>query len=70
MAWFAEGLSIDPALARRVRDTYYPAAAMQPDVMKGLPATLRDMVEQKRVPPGTTVEQLAPAMDLLPGASP
>ena len=67
VTWFAEGLGIDPAVARRVRDAYYPAAAMQPDVMKGLPATLRDMLDQKRVPPGTTVEQLAPAIDMLPG---
>lgn len=70
VAWFAEGLAIDPALARRVRDTYYPAAAMQPDVMKGLSATLRDMTEQRRVPPGTAVEQFTPAIDLLPGAAP
>lgn len=69
VAWFAEDQGIDPAVARRVRDTYYPAAAMQPDVIKGLPATLRDMLDQKRVPPGTTVEQLTPAIDLLPGAA-
>ncbi len=68
--WFAEGLGIDPALARHVRDTYYPAAAMQPDVLRGLSATLRDMLDQKRVPPGTVVEQLAPAIDMLPGAAP
>ena len=65
--WFAEGTGTDPALARRVRDAYYPALAMQPDVMKGLAATLHDMVEQKRVPPSTTVEQLTPAIDLLAG---
>ena len=68
VAWFAEGMGIAPELAQHVRDSYYPAAAMQPDVMKGLPATLRDMLEQKRVPPGTTAEQLTPAIDLLPGA--
>ena len=67
--WFAEGLNIDRALAQRVRDTYYPAAAMQPDVIKGLDATLRDMLDQKRVPPGTTVEQFKPAIDVLRGAS-
>ncbi len=70
IAWFAEGLNIDPALAQRVRDSYYPAAAMQPDVMNGLPATLRDMVDQKRVQPGTVVEQFAASIDLLPGAAP
>ena len=70
VVWFAEGLGIAPAVAQRVRDSYYPAAAMQPDVMRGLPATLHDMVEQKRVPPGTTVEQFTPALDLLPGTVP
>ena len=63
--WFAEGLDIDLTLANRVRDAYYPAAAMQPGTMKGLDATLRDMLDQKRVPPGTTLEQLQPALDLL-----
>lgn len=67
LEWYAEGTGIDAVLARRIRDAYYPASAMQPDVMKGLDATLRDMVEQKRVPPATTVEQLRPAIDLLAG---
>ena len=66
--WYAEGMGIDTALARRVRDTFYPAPTMQADVMKGLDATLRDMVGDKRVPPTTTVEQLKPAVDLLPGS--
>ncbi len=70
VGWFAEGTGIDPALALRVRDTYYPAPAMQPDVMKGLDATLRDMIDQKRAAPATTIEQLRPAIDLLPGAAP
>ena len=67
--WYAEGMGIDATLARQVRDTFYPAAAMQADVMKGLDVTLRDMVADKRVPAGTTVEQLQPAVDLLPGAA-
>ena len=68
--WYAEGMGIDTTLARQVRDTYYPAPAMQDDVMKGLDATLRDMIAEKRVPAGTTVDQLKPAIDLLPGAAP
>ena len=67
LEWYAEGTGIDAVLARRIRDAYYPASAMQSDVIKGLDATLRDMVEQKRVPPATTVEQLKPAIDLLAG---
>ena len=67
--WFAEGLGIDVALARQVRDAYYPAAAMQPGVVRGLDATLRDMLDQKRVPPGTTTAQLQPAIDLLHGTA-
>ena len=67
LEWFAEGMGIDVPLAGQIRDTFYPAPAMQDDVMKGLDATLRDMVSDKRVPPSTTVDQLQPAIDLLPG---
>ena len=67
LEWYAEGMGIDVALARQIRDTYYPAPTMQADVMKGLDATLRDMLADRRVPAGTTVEQLKPAIDLLPG---
>ncbi len=70
VAWYAEGMGIDTTLARQIRDTYYPAPAMQDDVIKGLDATLRDMLNDKRVPPGTTVDQLKPGIDLLPGAAP
>ena len=68
--WYAEGMGIDVTLARSVRDRFYAASAMQPDVMKGLDATLRDMIADKRVPAATTVEQLTPAIDLLPGHAP
>ena len=67
--WYAEGMGIDTTLARHIRDTFYPAPTMQADVMKGLDATLRDMVSERRVPPSTTVDQLKPAIDLLPGAA-
>ena len=67
LGWYAEGMGIDVALARRIRDTFYPAPAMQDDVIKGLDANLRDMVADKRVPASTTVDQLRPAIDLLPG---
>ncbi len=69
ITWFAQGMGIDDATARQVRDTYYPESAMQPDAMRGLGATLRDMVGQKRVPPTTTVGQFTPAIDLLPGSA-
>ena len=67
--WYAEGMGMDLTLARQIRDSFYPASAMQPDVMKGLDANLRDMVNDKRVPPTTSVDQLAPVIDLLPGAA-
>ena len=67
--WFAEGMGIDTTLARQIRDTFYPAPTMQDNVMKGLDATLRDMVADKRVPPTTTVDQFKPAIDLLPGTA-
>ena len=65
MDWYAEGLGIDVAQARKVHAEFYPVAAMQPDVIKGVEATLRDMISEKRVPAGTTVEQLKAAIDLL-----
>ena len=58
-----------PDLALHVRDAYHPVA-MQPDVMKGLAATPCDMIQQKRAPPGTMVEQFVPDINLLPGAAP
>ena len=68
--WFAEGMGIDTTLARHIRETFFPAAAMQPDVMRGLDANLRDMVNDRRVPPTTTVDQLKPVIDLLPAPAP
>lgn len=64
--WFAQGLGVDETLARSTKETYYPASTMEPHAIRGLDATLRDMVEQKRVAPGTKVEQLQPFIDVLP----
>lgn len=70
LAWFAEGLQIDSALARRVRDEFYRKDAMRPDVVRGLETTLKQAIELKRVPATTTVDQLRAAIDIVPeGAS-
>ncbi len=66
LAWFAEGLQIDPALAQRARDDFYHKDAMQPDVVKGLDTTLLQAIELKRVPPATTIEQARAMLDILP----
>ncbi len=70
VAWFAEGLQIDPALARRSRDSFYLKSAMQPDIVKGLDLTLKQAIDLKRVPPGTTLEQARTMLDLVPAAAP
>lgn len=64
--WFADGLGIDRALAMRARDDFYHKAAMQPDVVKGLDTTLRQAVELKRVPSGTTLQQVNAMLDIVP----
>ncbi len=65
VAWYAEGMGIGADAARRMRDEFYPKAAMQPDVVRGLETTLKQALDLKRMPPGTTVEQLRGAIDLL-----
>jgi NitT/TauT family transport system substrate-binding protein len=70
IAWFAEGLKVDPSLARRARDEFYPRAAMEPAPIRGLDVTLRQAVELKRVPPQTTIDQAKAMVDLVPGATP
>ena len=70
LAWFAEGLQIDPALAKRVRDDFYQKAAMQPEIVRGLETTLRQAIELKRVPASTTIDQVRAVIDIVPGTTP
>ena len=65
VTWFAEGLGIDRALAQRARDDSYRRDAMTPTDIRGLDTTVRQAIELKRLPPGTTAEQLRSAFDLL-----
>ncbi len=65
ITWFAEGLGVDPAIAQRVRDEFYHAEAMQPDTVRGLDITLRQAIELKRAPPGTTLEQAKAMVDIV-----
>ncbi len=65
LTWFAEGLALDPALARRVRDEFYLKAAMQPDKLQGIDVLLKQALELKRVPAGTTPAQAQAAFDLV-----
>ena len=62
--WFAEGLNIDPALGQRVRDQFYPKAAMQPDPVIGLDATLKQAVDLKRLPASTTLAQAQAVVEI------
>ncbi len=70
VAWFAEGLQIDPALARRSRDAFYLKPAMQPYVVKGLDMTLKQAIDLKRVPPGTTLDQARAMLDIVREGTP
>ena len=64
--WFAEGLHVDLATAKRTREQFYPRAAMEPGEIRGLDMTLRQAIDLKRAPPQTTVEQARMMIDLLP----
>jgi NitT/TauT family transport system substrate-binding protein len=56
---YAEFAKITPALAKRVRDEFFPKSLMQMSEIKGLDALLVDAVELKYAPKPLTKEQVA-----------
>ncbi len=59
MTDYAEFAKITPALAKRVRDEFFPKSLMQMTEIKGLDAMLADAVELKYAPQKLTKEQVA-----------
>jgi NitT/TauT family transport system substrate-binding protein len=59
MTDYAEFAKITPALAKRVRDEFFPKSLMQMTDIKGLDAMLADAVELKYAPQKLTKEQVA-----------
>lgn len=64
LVWFAQDLAINPGLAQRARDTFYLKSAMQPDKVQGIDVLLKQALELKRVPAGTTLEQAMTSFDI------
>jgi NitT/TauT family transport system substrate-binding protein len=56
---YAEFARITPALAKRVRDEFFPKSLMQMTEIKGLDQMLKDSVELKYAPKPLTKEQVA-----------
>lgn len=59
IADYAEFAKITPALAKRVRDEFFPKSLLQMTEIKGLNAMLADAVELKYAPQQLTKEQVA-----------
>jgi NitT/TauT family transport system substrate-binding protein len=56
---FAQYAAISPAMARRVRDDFYPKAMLQLDRVMGLPDLIDDAVAFKYIPQPLTPAQIA-----------
>ncbi len=59
MTDYAEFAKITPALAKRVRDEFFPKSLLQMTEIKGLDELLKDAVELKYAPKELTKEQVA-----------
>lgn len=59
MADYAEFAKITPAMAKRVRDDFFPKSLMQMTEIKGLDQLLKDAVELKYAPAPLTKEQVS-----------
>jgi NitT/TauT family transport system substrate-binding protein len=56
---YAEFVRITPAMAKRVRDEFFPKSLLQLDEIKGLDDLLKDAVTLKYTPKPLTKEQVA-----------
>ena len=56
---FAQYAAISPAVARRVRDSFYPKAMLQLDRVMGLPDLINDAIAFKYIPQALTPAQVA-----------
>lgn len=56
---YAKWAGVTPALARQVRDEFYPQANLEPDRIRGLDTLSRDAVELKFLSVLLRPEQLA-----------
>jgi NitT/TauT family transport system substrate-binding protein len=56
---FAQYAGISPAMARRVRDSFYPKAMLQLERVMGLPDLINDAIAFKYIPQALTAGQIA-----------
>jgi NitT/TauT family transport system substrate-binding protein len=66
IAAFARYAGISPAMARRVRDDFYPKAMLQLDGVMGLSELINDAIAFKYIPQALTPAQVAELMQMPP----
>jgi NitT/TauT family transport system substrate-binding protein len=64
IASFAQYAGISPAMARRVRDDFYPKAMLQLDRVMGLPELIEDAIAFKYIPQALTPAQTTELLQL------
>ena len=63
---YAEFAGVTPAVAKRVRDEFFPKAILIPDEVKGLEASMTQAVESKAIPAPLTAPQVAELIKIPP----
>ena len=61
---FARYAAISPAMARTVRDQFYPKAMLQLDTVAGLPELMQDAIAFKYIPQALSPQQLGELLQL------
>jgi NitT/TauT family transport system substrate-binding protein len=63
---YAEFVKVPEAMARRVRDDYFPRSLIDPDEIKGLDSLVKEAVTLKFIPAPLTPQQLAELIQIPP----
>jgi NitT/TauT family transport system substrate-binding protein len=63
---YAEFVKVPEAMAKRVRDEYFPKSLIDPDEIKGVDALVKEAVTLKFIPAPLTKEQLAELIQIPP----
>ncbi len=63
---YAEFVKVDEAMAKRVRDEFFPKTLLNPDEIKGLDSLIPEAVTLKFIPAPLTKEQIAELIQISP----
>jgi NitT/TauT family transport system substrate-binding protein len=63
---YAAFVQVPEAMAKRVRDDYFPKSLVDPDAIKGLDAVMNEAVTLKFIPAPLTQQQLAELIQIPP----